>query len=155
MARRLAINGFGRIGRCVLRALYERGLQERLPVIAINEPAAAEAIAYLTRYDSTHGRFPGSVELDGHTLVVNGETPDLVELYNSGASVFDLSGKGLTDDPSNRHKFTFPPGTVVPPASMSPKPSRSRVIVPCLPSTTSLSPLTSPVPALPAGGQWL
>ncbi len=47
------------------------------------------------------------------TLVVNGETPDLVELYNFSAASFDLSGKGLTDDPLNRHKFTFPPGTTL------------------------------------------
>lgn len=72
MTVRLAINGFGRIGRCVLRALYERDLQDRLRVVAINEPAAAEAVAYLTRYDSTHGRFPGNIELDGNVLCVNG-----------------------------------------------------------------------------------
>ena len=73
MPVRLAINGFGRIGRCVLRALYESGARERLQVVAINEPATAEAVAYLTRYDSTHGRFPGTVELDGNTLMVNGD----------------------------------------------------------------------------------
>jgi D-erythrose 4-phosphate dehydrogenase len=71
---RLAINGFGRIGRSVLRALYERHLQDQISIVAINEPAAAEALAYLTRYDSTHGRFPGSVELQGNTLMVNGDS---------------------------------------------------------------------------------
>ena len=70
---RLAINGFGRIGRCVLRAIHERGLQQQLQVVAINEPAAAEAIAYLLRYDSTHGRFPGTVALEDRALVINGE----------------------------------------------------------------------------------
>lgn len=70
---RLAINGYGRIGRCVLRALYENGARNSCQVVAINEPADPEAIAYLTRYDSTHGRFPGSVELQGSTLVVNGD----------------------------------------------------------------------------------
>lgn len=73
MTIRLAINGFGRIGRCVLRALYERNLQDQLKIVAINEPAAAEAVAYLTRYDSTHGRFPGTVELGGNTLVIDGD----------------------------------------------------------------------------------
>ena len=65
---RLAINGYGRIGRCVLRALHERGLASRLPVVAINEPADIETIRYLTRYDSTHGRFPGQVTVDGGQL---------------------------------------------------------------------------------------
>ncbi len=73
MTTRLAINGFGRIGRCVLRALYESGARNLLQVVAINEPATAEAVAYLTRYDSTHGRFPGALELDGDTLIVNGD----------------------------------------------------------------------------------
>jgi D-erythrose 4-phosphate dehydrogenase len=73
MTIRLAINGYGRIGRCVLRALYESGARNICQIVAINEPADAEAIAYLTRYDSTHGRFPGTVELQGNTLVVNGD----------------------------------------------------------------------------------
>lgn len=74
MTVRLAINGYGRIGRCILRALYENGARNSCQVVAINEPADPEAIAYLTRYDSTHGRFPGSVELQGNTLVVNGDS---------------------------------------------------------------------------------
>lgn len=71
---RLAINGYGRIGRCVLRALYENGARQHMQVVSINEPADAEAIAYLTRYDSTHGRFSGTVELKDNTLVVNGDS---------------------------------------------------------------------------------
>lgn len=71
MTIRLAINGYGRIGRCVLRALYESGARTKMQVVAINEPADPAAIAYLTRYDSTHGRFPGAVQLDGNTLIVN------------------------------------------------------------------------------------
>lgn len=70
---RLAINGYGRIGRCVLRALYERGLQQQLRVVAINEPADLATIAHLTRYDSTHGRFPGSVAVIDETLEVDGQ----------------------------------------------------------------------------------
>ncbi len=73
MAVRLAINGFGRIGRCVLRALYEGGHREHLQVVAINEPGDARTMAYLTRYDSTHGRFPGTLSLAGETLTVNGD----------------------------------------------------------------------------------
>lgn len=70
---RLAINGFGRIGRCFLRALHESGLGEELRVVAINEPAERESIAYLTRFDSTHGRFPGRVELAGGDLFIDGQ----------------------------------------------------------------------------------
>jgi len=77
MTLSLAINGFGRVGRCVLRALHERQAQlgERLQVVAINELADLETIAYLTRYDSTHGRFPGQVGVSnngGERLVIDG-----------------------------------------------------------------------------------
>ncbi len=70
----LAINGYGRIGRCVLRALYEAGLQKEMQIVAINEPADLNTICHLTRYDSTHGRFPGQVSCgDGQVLNVNGD----------------------------------------------------------------------------------
>ena len=69
----VAINGFGRIGRCLLRALAESELQNQIRVIAINELADPQTVCHLTRYDSTHGRFPGNVELQGGNLVVNGE----------------------------------------------------------------------------------
>lgn len=69
---RLAINGYGRIGRSVLRALQTSPHRERLQVVAINELADARTIAHLTRYDSTHGAFPGDVRLEGETLWVNG-----------------------------------------------------------------------------------
>ena len=77
MTLRLAINGFGRVGRCVLRALHERHehLGGSLQVVAINELADLDTITYLTRYDSTHGRFPGRVELanDGREcLLIDG-----------------------------------------------------------------------------------
>lgn len=70
---RLGINGYGRIGRCVLRALYEAGLQQCLRVVAINEPADCRTIAHLTKYDSTHGRFPGEVSCGDDRLTVNGD----------------------------------------------------------------------------------
>ena len=63
---RLAINGYGRIGRCFLRALHEADLFDRLPVVAINEPADLKSMIHLTRFDSTHGRLPDRVEaMDG------------------------------------------------------------------------------------------
>lgn len=71
---RLAINGFGRIGRSVLRALYENGYDSELQVVAINELADIDSVSYMLRYDSTHGRFPGTVELIDHDrLCVNGD----------------------------------------------------------------------------------
>ena len=70
----LAINGFGRIGRSVFRALYERDLTGALPVSAINEPADLDTIRYLARYDSTHGRFPGEIGAANEQLQVNGHS---------------------------------------------------------------------------------
>ncbi len=70
---RLAINGYGRIGRCLLRALYEGEYRQQMQVVAINEPADRATVAHLTKYDSTHGRFAGTVEEDGEALVVNGD----------------------------------------------------------------------------------
>lgn len=70
---RLAINGYGRIGRCVLRALYESDYRDRMQVVAINEPADLATIAHLTKYDSTHGRFPEAVAVDGNNLLINGD----------------------------------------------------------------------------------
>ncbi|TGD72707.1 erythrose-4-phosphate dehydrogenase [Mangrovimicrobium sediminis] len=69
---RLAINGFGRIGRSVLRALQESPLRGELEVVAINELADAATLLHLTRYDSTHGRFPGELSGDEDTLRVDG-----------------------------------------------------------------------------------
>lgn len=71
---RLAINGFGRIGRSVLRALCESGRGSELAVVAINEPADLATMVHLTRYDSTHGRFPGRVDGGDGCLLVNGHT---------------------------------------------------------------------------------
>lgn len=73
---RLAINGYGRIGRCFLRALQERREQgdvASMRVVAINEPANLESMAYLTQYDSTHGRFQGDLRVEGAYLVLDGQ----------------------------------------------------------------------------------
>ncbi|HAD43249.1 MAG TPA: erythrose-4-phosphate dehydrogenase [Plesiomonas shigelloides] len=80
MTIRVAINGFGRIGRSVLRALYESGKREQMQVVAINELAAPEGIAHLLQYDSTHGRFSRSVCIDGETLDVDGDTIQLLHV---------------------------------------------------------------------------
>ncbi|RCU45660.1 MULTISPECIES: erythrose-4-phosphate dehydrogenase [Corallincola] len=78
MTIRVAINGYGRIGRSVLRALYERGEQD-IKVVAINELADVDAIAHLTRYDTTHGRFNCSVELEQTTLRVGDDDIQLLQ----------------------------------------------------------------------------
>ncbi|UVW35248.1 type I glyceraldehyde-3-phosphate dehydrogenase [SAR92 clade bacterium H455] len=71
---RIAINGYGRIGRSVLRALYESEARNSVQVVAINELADSKTIAHLTRYDSTHGRFSGTVSVDENRLQINGDS---------------------------------------------------------------------------------
>ena len=75
---RVAINGYGRIGRSILRAVYESKLQDQVKIVAINEPADNKTIAHLTRYDSTHGRFLGEVNCDENTLTVCGDSIAIV-----------------------------------------------------------------------------
>ncbi len=72
MPIKIAINGYGRIGRNVLRALFESGRTDEFTILAINDLGDAETNAHLTRYDTVHGRFPGEVAVDGDCLVVNG-----------------------------------------------------------------------------------
>ena len=73
MAIKVGINGYGRIGRNVLRALYEAGRTGEIQVVAINDLGDANTNAHLTRFDTAHGRFPGKVEVDGDSMVVNGD----------------------------------------------------------------------------------
>ncbi len=73
MAIKLAINGYGRIGRNVLRALFEGGRQNEFDVVAINDLGDPATNAHLTQYDTAHGRFPGEVKVDGDDIVVNGD----------------------------------------------------------------------------------
>jgi glyceraldehyde 3-phosphate dehydrogenase len=73
MSVKIAINGYGRIGRNVLRALYEGDRTGELSIVAINDLGDAETNAHLTRYDTTHGPFPGKVVVEGDALVVNGD----------------------------------------------------------------------------------
>ncbi|OEY65484.1 type I glyceraldehyde-3-phosphate dehydrogenase [Marinobacter sp. X15-166B] len=75
---RLAINGYGRIGQCVLRALYENGYRDHLQVVAINELSDLDTIAHLTKYDSTHGRFHGEVAVKDGALEVNGDRIEVI-----------------------------------------------------------------------------
>jgi glyceraldehyde 3-phosphate dehydrogenase len=74
MAIRVAINGYGRIGRNILRAHYEGGkYKNEIQIVAINDLGNAESNAHLTRYDTAHGKFPGTVSVEGDTMIVNGD----------------------------------------------------------------------------------
>ncbi|MBS0364497.1 MAG: type I glyceraldehyde-3-phosphate dehydrogenase [Proteobacteria bacterium] len=73
MAIKVGINGYGRIGRNVLRALYEGKRTGELQIVAINDLADPKANAHLTRYDTVHGKFHGEVQVDGDAMVVNGD----------------------------------------------------------------------------------
>ncbi|WP_349572960.1 erythrose-4-phosphate dehydrogenase [Azotobacter salinestris] len=98
---RVALNGYGRIGRCVLRAHYERGATSEFRIVALNDLADQASIEYLTRFDSTHGRFPGAVRVEGDRLCLNGDalqvlrasTPEAVDWAALGIDlVLECSG---------------------------------------------------------------
>ncbi len=78
MTIKVAINGYGRIGRNILRALYESDRQNEIEIVAINDLGDAQTNAHLTRFDTAHGKFPHTVEVDGDHLVVKG---DRIKVY--------------------------------------------------------------------------
>jgi glyceraldehyde 3-phosphate dehydrogenase len=73
MTIKVAINGYGRIGRNILRAHYEDGKKHDLAIVALNDLGSPETNAHLTRYDTVHGKFPGHVDVEGDALIVNGD----------------------------------------------------------------------------------
>ena len=73
MTIKVAINGYGRIGRNILRAHYEGGKQNDIQIVAINDLGKPESNAHLTRYDTAHGKFPGTVTVEGDYMIVNGD----------------------------------------------------------------------------------
>ena len=81
MTTKIAINGFGRIGRLVLSAIYESG-RDDITVVAINNLADVSSSAHLLKYDTVHGRFPADVEVNGSNLVVNGREIKCVQERN-------------------------------------------------------------------------
>ncbi len=72
MTIRVAINGYGRIGRCILRSVFEYKRQNEFNIVAINDLSGIDITAHLTRFDSTHGRFASDVQVDGEKLIVDG-----------------------------------------------------------------------------------
>ena len=73
MKIKIAINGLGRIGRCVLRAVFELNLQNKFEVTSVNGPASIDEHVHLLKYDSVHGMFPGEISHDGKNIIINGQ----------------------------------------------------------------------------------
>ncbi|MBR7070243.1 MAG: type I glyceraldehyde-3-phosphate dehydrogenase [Oxalobacter sp.] len=82
MTIRVAINGFGRIGRNVLRAHYEYGKKNDVEIVAINDLGSLDILAHLTKYDTVHGKFDAEVAIDGDALVVNGDRIKVTSIRN-------------------------------------------------------------------------
>lgn len=73
MAIKVGINGYGRIGRNILRAVYESERTDEIEIVAINDLGDANTNAHLTQYDTAHGKFPGSISVEGDNMIVNGD----------------------------------------------------------------------------------
>ncbi len=95
MRYRVAINGYGRIGQSVLRALYQEEVGSRFELVVINELAGIETLAYLTRYDTTHGRFPFKVEQNQHKLFIENDAIHILCERNPEKLPWDAFGIDL------------------------------------------------------------
>jgi glyceraldehyde 3-phosphate dehydrogenase len=82
MTVKVAINGYGRIGRNVLRALYESGRNREISIVAVNDLGDSKTNAHLTKYDTAHGKFPGTVTVDGDCMVVNNDRIRVLAMRN-------------------------------------------------------------------------
>ncbi|KTD07922.1 type I glyceraldehyde-3-phosphate dehydrogenase [Legionella jamestowniensis] len=112
MTIRVAINGYGRIGRCILRAIYEYKRQDEFKIVAINDLAGIETTAHLTRYDSTHGRFSSQVQVEGNNLVIDGDAIRVIAERDPNALpwkelevdlVFECTGHFTQRDAAMKH----------------------------------------------------
>ncbi|MDF1683958.1 MAG: type I glyceraldehyde-3-phosphate dehydrogenase [Legionellaceae bacterium] len=112
MTIRVAINGYGRIGRCVLRSIYEHNRQNEFQVVAINHSANIEDTAHFTRYDSTHGRFPHEVVVEGSNLMIDNQSIAVVNERNPLALpwkeldvdiVFECTGRFVSGEDAGQH----------------------------------------------------
>ncbi|HHH49718.1 MAG TPA: erythrose-4-phosphate dehydrogenase, partial [Saprospiraceae bacterium] len=82
MTIRVAINGYGRIGRNVLRALYEYNRTDEIKIVAINDLGDVNTNVHLTKFDTTHGRFNADVEMQDDTMLVNGDKIKVFAIRN-------------------------------------------------------------------------
>jgi D-erythrose 4-phosphate dehydrogenase len=112
MSYRVAINGYGRIGQAVLRAIYERGLEKQLVPVAINELADIDTVSYLTRYDTTHGRFPRAVRVENSSLLIEEQPIQVIRDEQADALpwreldvdlLFECSGSFSDRETAQRH----------------------------------------------------
>jgi glyceraldehyde 3-phosphate dehydrogenase len=112
MTIKVAINGYGRIGRNVLRAFYEGGKKHDIQIVAINDLGNAETNAHLTRYDTAHGPFNGTVAVEGDSLVVNGDKIKVLAKRNPAELpwkdlgvdvVLECTGLFTTKEKANAH----------------------------------------------------
>ena len=112
MTIKLGINGYGRIGRMVLRSIYETNRRAELEIVGINDLGDADTNAHLTRYDTAHGKFPGTVEVDGDSMIVNGDRirvlserdPTKLPWRELGADiVFECTGLFRTKEKASAH----------------------------------------------------
>ncbi|MBV2131443.1 glyceraldehyde-3-phosphate dehydrogenase [Pseudomonas sp. MAP12] len=101
---RIAINGYGRIGRAVLRAIFQQGLESRIRVEAINDLGDHATLAHLTRFDSTYGRYPGSVTLHGDCLQISGQSIRLLQEKDPGRLPWAELGVDLVLECSGKFK---------------------------------------------------
>jgi glyceraldehyde 3-phosphate dehydrogenase len=101
---RIAINGYGRIGRCVVRAITERGLEQELEIVAINDLTDLEMMAHLTRVDSTHGPFHGRVEARAGELVVDGRAIPVTAIKEPGELPWRAQGVDLVLECAGKFK---------------------------------------------------
>lgn len=95
MTIRVAINGYGRIGRCILRSIFEYNRQHDFEVVAINDLSGINTTAHLTRYDSTHGRFQYPVDIDGDQLIINQQAIKIIAERNPSQLPWEKLGVDL------------------------------------------------------------
>lgn len=109
---KIGINGYGRIGRNILRAVYEQGLQDEFKVVAVNDLTSPEINVHLTKYDSIHGPFNRDVQLSGEVMTVEGDdvqlfaepNPELIPWSDYGVDVvFECTGRFRSRDTAGQH----------------------------------------------------
>lgn len=112
MPIKVAINGYGRIGRNILRALYESDKKNEIKIVAINDLGDADILAHLTQYDTAHGKFKGEVSIEGNDLIINGDRihvyaqrdPEQLPWGQLGVDVvLECTGIFTTKDKAQKH----------------------------------------------------